>query len=89
MGTPTTARVQARSAVPLPSGEALVRVRFCLFIRKGEGDSLTVLFVHTARLSKISLPAGEGDRGVSLRTGGGGGSHFTALSPKRIADATH
>ena len=33
MGTPTTARVQARSAVPLPSGEALVRVRFCLFIR--------------------------------------------------------
>ena len=36
-----------------------------------------------------SLPAGEGDRGVSLRTGGGGGSHFTAPSPKRIADATH
>ena len=33
MGTPTTARAQARSAVPLPSGEALVRVRFCLFIR--------------------------------------------------------
>ena len=33
MGTPTTARVQARSAVPLPSGEALVRVRFCFFIR--------------------------------------------------------
>ena len=33
MGTPTTARVQARSAVPLPSGEALVRARFCLFIR--------------------------------------------------------
>ena len=50
MGTPTTARSQAHSAVPLPSGEALVRIRFCLFIRHDNS-----IFVRLAQFySKVA-----------------------------------
>ena len=80
MGTPTTARAQARSAVPLPSGEALVRVRFCLFIRCDNRIFIRLAHFYSKVARCKASPLGRGDRGVSLRTGGGGGSHTDALS---------
>ena len=56
---------------------------------------LSVLLNFTVRLPEAKpprcgrIPASRFDRGACLHAGGGGGSHFTALSPKRIADATH
>ena len=58
MGTPTTARAQARSAVPLPSGEALVRVRFCLFIRCD--NSIFIRLAHSKVARCKASPLGRG-----------------------------
>ena len=54
MGTPTTARSHARSAVPLPRGEAHLRVCFVYLSDRGR------LLIRFARgCPTQSLPAGE------------------------------
>ena len=60
MGTPTTARVQARSAVPLPSGEALVRVRFCLFIRCDNSIFIRLAHFYSKVARCKASPLGRG-----------------------------
>ena len=60
MGTPTTARVQARSAVPLPSGEALVRIRFCLFIRYDNSIFVCLAQFYSKVARSKASPLGRG-----------------------------
>ena len=64
MGTPTTARSQAHSAVPLPSGEAYTRVRFCFFIRCD--NSMFIRLAHfyskVARCKASPLGRGTAER---------------------------
>ena len=71
MVTPTTARSQAHSAVPLPSGEALVRVRFCLFIRYDNSIFIrpTHFYSKVARIKASPLGrCREATVGVPMRT---------------------
>ena len=60
MGTPTTARVQARSAVPLPNGEALVHVRFCLFIRWDNSIFIRPTHFYSKVARNNASPLGRG-----------------------------
>ena len=73
------------AAVPPPQRGGLWAHPPCSMIRK-KFQYISILYNKPKRAAKRALPAGEGDRGVSLRTGGGGGSHFTAPSSKRITD---
>ena len=69
MGTPTTARVQARSAVPLPNGEALVHVRFCLFIRWDNSIFYPSYSFFTVRLPETMPPRWGGEPRSELVNG--------------------